>query len=336
MKTKTTILLLITTVLLVGCPFYPSPYLYNQGFLPVNPVNLSNFNSSYDDFNLTAPEIHSFHTLLFSSNRNSQGENFDIIYMPMNMSFDKTNGELSITSDYEWHHNNEEYYANIKALPDIINNDVNQYGPNLFSSSADTKYDYTYEYHFLYASDDEDNLNIYYAHADYDTAFSKPVEVNFLNSSANDAYPCIDESSGQIYFCSDRSSDKYDIFFTTIDTSIPLTGAITDTSVHEISKNEVLSSGKNDKCPFIFNNLMVFTSDRPGGYGGFDLYMSERNDGDWSEPVNLGDKINTEFNEYRPVIVQQHIDNNRQMLMFSSDRPRGKGGYDLYFTGIQK
>ncbi len=334
MKTKTLFLIFLTGLILSGCPYHPSPYKYNNGFLPEQPVNMSNFNSPYDDFNATAPIIHSFHTLLFSSNRNSQGGDFDIIYMPMSMEFDKTDGSFSVTSDYEWHYFSEEHYANIKALPDIINNDANQFGPNLFSSSNDTEYAYPHEHHFLYASGESGVLNIYYTHTKEDSTFSAPIEVSFLNSNANDAYPGIDTAFSTLYFCSDRSQDTYDIYSTTINPDITLSEAMADTSAHDILKSELLSSSGNDKCPFVFKNVLVFTSDRAGGYGGYDLYLSEYVDGSWSQPVNLGDKINTKFNEYRPVIVQQHIDNNRHMLLFSSDRPQGKGGYDLYFAGI--
>ncbi|MFO7790461.1 MAG: hypothetical protein R6V32_07810 [Bacteroidales bacterium] len=323
-------------VFLSGCPFHPSPYQYNQGFLPEQPVNMSNFNSPYDDFNVTAPVIHSFHPLLFSSNRNSQGGDFDIIYMPMSMEFDKNDGSLSVASDYEWHHFSEEHYANIEALPDIINNDANQYGPNLFSSGADTEYGYAKMHHFLYASDDAGVLNIFYSDTKEDSTFSDPLEVSFLNSNANDAYPTIDTAHSSLHFCSDRASDTYNIYSTAINPDTTLSAAMADTSAHDILKSKILSSSGNDKCPFVFKNIMVFTSDRAGGYGGYDLYLSEYVDGAWTQPANLGDKINTKFNEYRPVIVQQHIDNSRHMIIFSSDRPRGKGGYDLYFAGIQK
>lgn len=43
--------------------------------------------------------------------------------------------------------------------------------------------------------------------------------------------------------------------------------------------NTVLSSDYNDKCPYIYEDIMVFASDREAGYGGFDLYMV-KTDGD--------------------------------------------------------
>ena len=78
---------------------------------------------------------------------------------------------------------------------------------------------------------------------------------------------------------------------------------------------------------------MIFTSNRPGGFGGYDLYYSVFRKGKWSSPVNFGPGINTSSDEYRPVIGY-HPDFTNNFLMFSSNRPGGKGGFDLYFTGV--
>ena len=53
----------------------------------------------------------------------------------------------------------------------------------------------------------------------------------------------------------------------------------------------------DDKCPFIFNDFMVFASNRQGGYGGYDLYYSIWNNGKWSLPLNFGNRINTRYDE---------------------------------------
>jgi hypothetical protein len=70
---------------------------------------------------------------------------------------------------------------------------------------------------------------------------------------------------------------------------------------------------------------LVFASDRPGGYGGLDLYISRKTNGDWGQPVNLGPDINTPFNEDRPFLI-----NNGKMLFFSSQGHLNIGGYDLF------
>ena len=69
---------------------------------------------------------------------------------------------------------------------------------------------------------------------------------------------------------------------------------------------------------------MYFASNRPGGYGGTDIYVTKFIDGQWDEPVNLGPSINTEGNEMFPYI---HPDGT---LYFSSDGLVGFGGLDIF------
>lgn len=73
---------------------------------------------------------------------------------------------------------------------------------------------------------------------------------------------------------------------------------------------------------------LYFTSSRPGGYGGFDIWMTQKaGNNHWRRPVNLGPGINTKGNEISPFI---HPDD--ETLYFSSDGLPGLGGKDLYFT----
>jgi hypothetical protein len=67
---------------------------------------------------------------------------------------------------------------------------------------------------------------------------------------------------------------------------------------------------------------LVFSSDRPGGQGGFDLYTCKRSGEEWGVPIPLGE-INTPGNEITPFL----IGNN---LFFSSDYHIGLGGYDVF------
>ena len=103
----------------------------------------------------------------------------------------------------------------------------------------------------------------------------------------------------------------------------------------DIKLNEILSSDNNDKCPYIFNDKKVFASDRDGGYGGYDLYYSAYRNGIWTLPKNLGDKINSAFDEYRPIITPFY-EFDDTMLIFSSNRSGGKGGFDLFAVRTNK
>ena len=70
---------------------------------------------------------------------------------------------------------------------------------------------------------------------------------------------------------------------------------------------------------------LYFSSNRVGGYGGMDLYVSERVNGVWGKPTNLGQKINTPKNEVFPFV---HADGT---LFYSSNGLPGSGGLDIYY-----
>jgi len=71
---------------------------------------------------------------------------------------------------------------------------------------------------------------------------------------------------------------------------------------------------------------LFFVSDRRGGIGNKDIYVSYKLDnGQWTKAENLGDKINTPFDEISPFI---HV-NGRTLFVASNGKP-GFGGYDLY------
>ena len=78
-------------------------YKYESWELPSTPQNLTDFNSSHDDYNSTAPTLGSFIPLCFSSNRYSNGNQFDVIYEPLVVSFGKSTGIFRILNSYaQW------------------------------------------------------------------------------------------------------------------------------------------------------------------------------------------------------------------------------------------
>lgn len=61
---------------------------------------------------------------------------------------------------------------------------------------------------------------------------------------------------------------------------------------------------------------LYFYSDRPGGAGGYDLWAAERAEEGWGEPVNLGEGVNSKWNEYGPALSP-----DGSVVWFSSNRP---------------
>lgn len=73
-------------------------------------------------------------------------------------------------------------------------------------------------------------------------------------------------------------------------------------------------------------NFMVFSSNREGGFGNYDLYGVERIDGHWSEAFNLGPEVNSNRDEAFPFLYED------KYLLFSSDRRGGEGKFDFYWS----
>lgn len=72
---------------------------------------------------------------------------------------------------------------------------------------------------------------------------------------------------------------------------------------------------------------LYFSSARPGGFGGMDIWQTTYNKGRWSPPVNLGPDINTPGNEETPFIAKDDV-----TLYFTSDFHPGMGNVDIFYT----
>lgn len=104
------------------------------------------------------------------------------------------------------------------------------------------------------------------------------------------------------------------------------------------SNPEVLSNRINSSewepsaCLFNDGKTMVFSSNRPGGFGGLDLYFSKLlPTGEWAMAVNAGPTINSAYDEDAPFI---HPDGHT--LYFSSNGHNAIGGFDLFYAEIDE
>jgi hypothetical protein len=322
------IIIPVLALILCACP---PPYKYYHGTFPVNPVNIDDFNSEYDDYNVSSPTLGAKSGFYFSTNRNSAGKDFDIIYRVLEVSFDKNTGILTIGSG-------SDVAPDMSAVLPVINSSYDELGPYLIPDNDYSGGTYTggllYQRAiFLYATNISGNLDIRFIHNMLGDSLSIPKNVKFLNSDKEDAYPAMNKDNSAIYFCSDRDGD-FDIFKADIGQSGSLVDILSNLESTTITRETLLSSDYNDKCPFISGNMMLFASDRPGGFGGFDLYYSTYKGGEWTAPVNFGEKINTMYDEYRPIVKTYRDEFTNDLMIFSSNRPGGKGGFDLYYVGI--
>jgi len=305
---------------------------YDKGIIPPVPVNFSSVNSSYDDYNsdLQISWTEMTFSLIFSSNRNSFGEDFDFVSYGGHIVTDLVSGEFEMRT-----------ISKTYGLLEAVNTGNNELGP-WFTSDFPYYFPWYKEgedRRFFYSSDPGGNLDIFCCLYDFGegefTSSGDPFALTPLNTEHNEGYlsihPGTTPDRETAYFMSDRDG-SFDIYFATGEVEKTISESATATVI----RSSALSSSADDKCPYISDNVMVFTSDRDGGFGGFDLWYSVYSGSAWSAPVNMGAEINTEYDEYRPVVVPSGEWYVNDLMIFSSDRPGGKGGFDLYYVGVPK
>lgn len=308
-----------------SCKKEENPIKFPNGTVPDTVTTaLSDINSEWDDYNMSLYELYDNISLLFSSNRGSSGGQFDLVQGALTFTWDQTTGVFGygseMTSD-----------AFLTALTTAANTPGNDFGPYRFFSKVDGK-----EYLFLASEITPGNLDIYYLYnmpklTSALPAISGPHPATLLNTAGNDAYISLNLNTDTVYYCSDYEGD-FDIYLKKRPAEKSFAIWLSE-SYSAGTAVDSLNSDSNDKCPFVDKKVMVFSSNRPGGFGNYDLYYSVFRNGKWSSPENFGPDVNTAYDEYRP-IIGTFPNYTNSLLLFSSNRPGGKGGFDLYFRGV--
>jgi len=324
MKIKTLILFLFT-VIITGC--YNHDFKYDT-IISDSPVNLEKLNSAYDDFNSDLPYMAGRFEIIFSTNRDSKGEHFDIVGVPINVTYHDEDDKL----DFNFDQKDDTSFQDRKMFS-LTNTPYDELGPYSYLDPHGMRY-------LFYANNEDGNFDIkivFTDRGDWGVYKAKqrvygPSNSNLTNSASDDLYPTIDKSSSKLLFCSNRESKLFNIYEIYLDPEEYLYKYLVINDSVPVIKNTILSSDANDKCPSVKNDLLVFSSDRKGGFGGYDLYYSARINNEWSSPINFGSEINTEYDEYRPVTFK--VLRLFDLMIFSSNRPKGKGGFDLFCVKI--
>ena len=150
-----------------------------------------------------------------------------------------------------------------------------------------------------------------------------------INTSYVDIRPDISADGLTLFFSSDRPGGygEDDLWETTRATQ-------DDPWEPPVNLGHIVNGSYRDGSPSISaDGLTLFIqSDRPGGYGGRDLYLSKRatKNHPWSIPVNLGPIVNTEVEDGGPCISEDGL-----TLYFHSKRPGGFGRNDLWQVSIE-
>ena len=218
--------------------------------------------------------------------------------------------------DYEKTHASEDYKFEPRNLGDSINSDVSEYFPGITIDGKQLFY--TRRVHGR-------NEDFYEASLLDNNTWSRSQGLQGnINTEQNEGAQNISQDGEWLIFTGCNfpegfgSCDLYISYLTGNGWSAPENlGANINTDAWESTPG--LSPDKSD---------LYFSSNRPGGFGGSDIYISRRlPNGTWSEPENAGPEINTPGDESSPFI---HADN--QTLYFNSNGHPGYGDNDLYLV----
>lgn len=307
---------------------------YEPFRMQADPIHLEALSSPYDDWNCGEPDLPSAfsRSFLFSSNRGDAGGQFDLIPDVLLVEGRDTIRNRAWGSLEPW----------ITRLAKAVNTPEDELGPSFWIRHRAGIHSVPGALVFSRGPRQNHDLRALLPVdgdlSDWvDTALLPERALDPLNTPADEGYPTWDPDWDRIFFHSNRGG-KYRIY----QALVPMNPAgpfawLADPTVGEVKVSEVPSLQAGDgeeRCPFLRGDTLYFVSDRSGGLGGFDIYRSVRKASSWTEPENLGPSVNSSADEYRPHPLR--LVEYGEALLFSSNRPGGLGGYDLYLAGLAR
>lgn len=170
-------------------------------------------------------------------------------------------------------------------------------------------------------------LEMYYSKGSLDKGFENPVAMNGINGIYHDGPAAFSSKGDTMYFTRNNYIRKKVEKSSEDVVELKIYQAVKkDTMWSSISELPFNNKNFNSGHPSLTSdgNTMYFVSDRPGGKGGTDIYVSKKVNGTWSEPENLGATINTPYDEMFPTIWKDSV------LYFSSNGHYNMGGLDIF------
>jgi len=253
------------------------------------PQNISFINSNYDDF---APCWNKYQDKLYF---NSTKEEYSYYY----------------TSNFE---------DGIFSIPEKLKGQLNQEKNNqayITFESEEVAYISTFEQYSR-----QSLMNIFTSYFKKNE-WTKPILLNNLATESFIGQPTISPDKQFMIFVSNNGSEQ-------VDTDFWISYKESNGNWAEATPINVLNTSGNELTPFLAtNDTLYFASNGWGGLGGYDIFYSVFINGTWQKPYPLTD-LNTEFDESDFTILPNGY------AVFSSNRPGGLSGFDLYLTKRNK
>lgn len=153
-----------------------------------------------------------------------------------------------------------------------------------------------------------------------------------INTTALEGCPFIAPDNLSLFFASDRVGGVGGV-----DIWVSTRASASAPWATPVNLGTNINTSGTEFCPTLITGglTLYFVSDKPGGCGGNDIYVSQRisPQSEWGPAVNLGCQLNSPQSDITPSVF---TDNNvTTYLYFSSNRPGGPGGQDIYVSTLQ-
>lgn len=221
--------------------------------------------------------------------------------------------------------------ADIKNIGAPVNTEESEYVPVISTDESILIYTYVGKNTTGGRLNDDlkpDNTEAGYYHEDIyiakkinDSTFSAGQSISdVINTKGNDAAIALSPDGNYLYTFTSTNADNGDIYVS------KLNGETWGKPEH-LNSNINTNAWEGSCSVSADGRYLYFASEREGGLGGRDLYVSEKVDGDWGPAVNLGPQINTPYDDDAPFIHPDGI-----TLFFSSEGHKSIGGYDIMYS----
>ena len=163
--------------------------------------------------------------------------------------------------------------------------------------------------------------------------WSNPTTAHFQISSgkANEKYASYNHDGWSIYFVRDNDSREngFDVMYSAMQSKL-------QKDFMAATMVSIVNSKFNEGPIYLHidGETMYIASEGHDSYGGYDIFVSKKVQGQWTKPVNMGYPINTPYDDFFFASTA-----NGKFAYIASNRAGGKGGYDIYkvtFWGPEK
>ncbi len=219
---------------------------------------------------------------------------------------------------------------NTESLNDIVNSEASvencpvvNYNEDVIVYTSGTNNSFSPDINMAAMNMDYKMDQIYFTHF-VDGKWTKPVSINEDLKAGKNTVPTAITGDGKTLYTVRDDNDNGNIYVSHFKNGKWTKMKKLNKKINSSDWESHVSITKDGKTIF-------FTSDRPGGYGGLDVYKSnwDEDEGDWGDPENLGPTINSIYDEETPYII-----NDGKILYFSSQGHYGMGGFDIFYSSL--